>query len=309
MNGHAAEYLCFCNQTHEQEFRASIVDLKLPDFNAVCMQTGVGINCTACVPDAERVYLGVLAGDVGGTPGLAPREVKSASLANRFHKFMRKISPVSANTLRSMLPVLGGAGHRTVLSVHHGKIKAVDAELVPVNISVALHDRSGRKLTERKAVAKPGERVEIDVTEPFAAGENLDLLGTALLALKASGLGHVGIIRPHFRVEGARAASPVHSVDAGDTDSHHVFATANGSTSYAVTVNGTEKEANIKLRTEGPKGDSPAELQFSVPPFGSAINVISFKAEGLRILHIESDQVQRSFFIVADRDMVSVDHI
>jgi bacterioferritin-associated ferredoxin len=305
------EYLCFCNQTYEAGFRDSIAKLGYPDFNAICMQTGVGINCTACVPDAEKVYLGVLAGEVRGSgTGPVAGTKKQRTFTDRFHRFMRRMSPTLPNTLRSVLPVIGGAGHRTIVSVHHGQVKAIKANLVPMRIDVRLMDKAGRQIGRKLATAMPGERVEIDVTEPFGRRPpQMDLLGTARVSIRAAGLGHVGIIRPHFRVETAKAASPVHSVDIGDTDSHHVFATAERSRSIAVTINGTDKAAHIRLRSSELSGDKAIEQEFILAPYGAAMSTVSDKAEGVRALHIESDQLQRSFFVVSDGDLISVDHI
>ncbi len=306
-----AEFLCFCSRVKAEQFFEAAASAESPDFNSLCMRTNVGIHCTACVLDAERVFHQALSGKAeAATAGnIAHGGTKTAgrpSLLNR----LASLFPSVPNNFRSVAPIFGGQGIATVLSINNGSLASIDAKLVPMRARIDSIAPDGRRIGRKDVTVAPDSKFEIELSRSFAPpAEPFALLGSARVRLRARGIGHVGIVRPHFRIESAVASASVHTVDSGDTESFHYFSNSPETSSAVVVISGTERESRHTVSVKRLDESTVFELRGELAGYGSAMYALPTESSGSFLVHVAGSRLQRSFFVARDRDTISVDHI
>lgn len=306
-----AEYLCYCSRVYADEFFDAASTADAPDFNALCMRTGVGIHCTACVLDAERVFHKALRGKTEAIQGEGSVQAgEAASARSSLWKRLARLVPSVANSYRSLAPIFGGRGISTVLSINNFSLSSLDAKLVPVRAQIDWIAPDGSRIKRSYFTVRPDAKLEIEMNRAFNASDApLALLGSARIRLRARGIGHVGIIRPHFRVESSVAAAVVHSVDSGDTDSFHYFSGTPEASSLVVVVSGDKATSRHCLTLRRLDGSPVLEQRGELAGFGSAMYTLPTEGSESFSVHVSSSRIQRSFFVVRDHDTISIDHI
>lgn len=327
----SAEYLCFCMGVRAEEWRRLSQAHDHDDVASLLLETGVGTHCTACVQDAEYAFLEARSGGAGDTP-LRPADkaaragsVGAAAAAagpGLLRRLLDRLSPQIGTRMRSFFPVVAGPGARTLLSVENGAAPPIACRLPVMTAKIELRGLDGRPLYECTHRIAPGARLDLDVSAlvspagaPGGSGafDGLGVAARGRIALRAKTAGHVGAIRPHISVATEGAATSVHTVDAGDQVSRHLFDFGPAEVENGVFVVNAAKGANeteIRILRDG-RGEPVWRERIAVPKDGAAWVALprAAGAEGLHLVEVSAAGVQRSFFLCGDRSAISVDHI
>ena len=198
------EYLCFCAETYPSDFADAIRQRAEASFESVCLETGVGLHCTACVQAAELVYLDMLAEDADQPTAPAARQPRRRIEAKRdritLRSVLRRLSPMIANRARSVCPVLRSKRLRTSLCIANVAVPSIAIRQVAFKIRVVLRDTDGRRVWSKSRRIAPNEYCELPISDALPEPTNGELsVGSAELTLVSIGMGYQGATRPHFK--------------------------------------------------------------------------------------------------------------
>ena len=310
------ELLCYCEEVPHAEFAAAVAANPDFTFDAACAAARVGMRCTACLLNAERYYIEALAAAAGG-PSAKPRGGRRMFPARRdLYAWLDRHAPRVRPRNRTNVPVLGGSGVQTVVSVANSVTAEVAGQPATVTATLEFRDAEGRVRDRIRQELPPGARLDRDAAAAVDSSDGLSV-GTCWVELVALNDGYNGALRPHFRVLTPGAVSSLHSQGPGRRVARHTTIRANAAERQYVAlmnVNGRAAAARITITPEG--GSTRIwEGAASVPPMGARLVELPQApgdAAGAPVhVETESDQPLRCHFVVSSEDhrRISFDHI
>jgi bacterioferritin-associated ferredoxin len=311
-------YLCFCEAITPDEFRARIAAAPDASFERICADTGVASKCTACLLNAENLFIetkraGTIA--VGDRP-LVARHPGEGWSRQRLYRVVDALFPDIARTIPGIIPIVFGPGISTVLVFANTVPPVIGSRAPAFRVKVEGRDAEGRVTLRESSVVAPGGRLEIDISRGLAETARPGELGTGacFLSYRATGRGYLGSIRPHFKVVTPRAASSVHSAGGGRENAFIETCFLNpAERQYVSAVNCTDRAANVSLSllVDG----APISLGATeLPPRGARLIAVPRERapEGRPFgVLARADREVRWHYLVAEGEppRISLDHI
>ena len=311
-------YLCFCHEITAEDFKSEIHAAPDASFERICAEISLASKCTACLLNAETLYIETRR---EGTTGLAdyrrrPSQRGEGWSRQRLYKILDALSPHAARKVPGIIPVIAGKGISTVLAFANTIPPVIGSRAPAFKIAAEIRDADGRVVAREKGQVEPGGRLEIEISRGLGDSRKNGEFATGVCFLSYQALwpGYLGSIRPHFKVITPVAATSVHSAGAGRLDSYVDTCLFNpGERQFMSIVNCTRTPARVELSVVTGAGPT-------------ALCVARIPARGARLVPIEgpvvsggepfgvmakSDREVRCHYMVSEGSppRVSLDHI
>jgi len=310
-------YLCFCEQVTADEFRARIQTAPDASFDAVCAELGIASKCTACLLNAETIFIETARPD-SGRAGAAParKTAKAASAKQQVYRLIDAVFPKVARVVPGIIPVIAGKDIVTTVSFANTIPPVIGSRAPAFQVRVETHDAEGKVVYRDGGTVQPGGRLEFEICKGLKTSTESDELvtGACFLTYKALQDGYIGCIRPHFKVITPISTTAVHSAGAGDCDAFMEVCFMNpNERQYVSAVNCTDKPATVTMAVlvEGERREAGA---WTLPPRGARLlPVPADMAPPGRVVGVNalSDRDVRWHYMVVSGTppRISLDHI
>ena len=315
-------YLCFCNQISAGAFQNAAILNPDATFDELCAETGLGTMCTSCLLNAETEFS---AARVRTNPA---RDARRRHRRVRFsrqdvYRVFDRLAPRIPIRLRGIIPVFGGVGVRTILSIANSLPPVVGARSPDFDVSVLCRDSGGYPCFRHEERVPVGGRLDLDISDGLASGNygvhgatRIDT-GSCWLSYKACAEGYRGSIRPHFKVETAAAVGSVHSINRGHRSMAVTTIAENpDETQFISAVNCTTQEVTFDVDVESHRFGARRET-VEIPPRGTVLHRLPLRQlsdevqrEPLRVTARSSGDVRWHFVVAAGNPpRISMDHV
>ncbi len=307
-------FLCYCTEATREDFAAAIAAAPEAGFDAICAKTNVGLQCTACLLNAEGAFI---AG--GAAVGAAqPARRRRRDLKRRIYGLVDRWSPHVAAPYIDRIPILAGVGLDTHVTVSNQMPESGELRPVAYRLCLTRRDASGRELDRHEQRLEPGEWFDRRVSDGLVAADGLPAVGTCVVEAKPLGRGYRGSARPHFSVSSAEATAAVHASGNRGLQRSTVATIADNRNErqflYATEINGAPNRVTLAVRTGTPAID-PEPQRFVLAANGAALVPVPLAAPAapglVQWVEVEAAAPMRCYFIIADRAFrrLSLDHI
>ena len=311
-------YLCYCREITADAFRGHIAAAPDASFERICADTGLATKCTACLLNAENLFIETKrAGTTGiGTMPTPAQRGRDGWSRQRLYRLVDSLFPDVARTIPGIIPIVAGPGVSTFLVFANTVPPLIGSRAPAFKVRVEARDADGRVTMRERTVVAPGGRLELEISRGL--GQDLRpgelATGACFLSYRAAAPGYLGSIRPHFKVVTAGAAGSVHSAGAGRDDAYMESCYLNpAERQYVSAVNCTGRPARVAVSLLADGGT--VELGDTVlPARGARLIVIPHnrvppgRPFGVRA---RSDREVRWHYLVAEGEppRISLDHI
>lgn len=208
-------FLCFCHELTPDEFRAHVAAEPDAPFEKICAQTGVGTKCTACLLNAEKLFVDTVVSRSKSVGKVGGRKRNLSFDRRAFYAMIDGISPLVARRIPGIIPVFAGPGIRTVLFISNSIPPVIGSKAPPFEVTVLCRDGGAKPYHKSRHVVEPGANLEVVISDDFPVSGAALETGSCFLHYRATRKGFIGGIRPHFKVETPASVSAVHSAGAG----------------------------------------------------------------------------------------------
>ena len=272
-------FLCFCHEITPDEFRAHVAAEPDAPFEKVCAATGVGTKCTACLLNAENLFVDTVVSrpKSGGKIGGRKRNLSFDRQA--LYAMIDGISPLVARRIPGIIPVFAGPGIRTALFVSNAIPPVIGSKAPPFEVTVVCRDAQGEIYHDSRDVVEPGVNLEVDLSERFpVSGVDLET-GSCWLHYRAMRKGFIGGIRPHFKVETPVSISAVHSIGAGHRNVFIETTLENKEeTQYISAINCEKRPVKVRVWVER-SGKKLSSYELEMAPLTSHLLKVPLECE------------------------------
>lgn len=315
-------YLCFCNQISADAFQNAVIRNPDATFDELRAETGLGTLCTSCLLNAETAFI---AARVRANPTRDPRRRRHRARFSRqdVYRVFDRLAPRIPIRLQGIIPVFGGVGVRTILSIANSIPPVVGARSPDFDVRVLCRDSGGRPCFRHEERVPVGGRLDLDISEGLAPdnhgvhGAIRIATGSCWLSYKACVEGYRGSIRPHFKVETAAAVSSVHSINRGHRRMAVTTIAENlDETQFLSAVNCTTQPVTFDVDVESRRLRARRET-VEIPRRGTVLYRLPLRQlpdevrrEPVRVTARSSGEVRWHFVVAAgDPPRISMDHV
>lgn len=317
------ELLCYCEQVSQVRFAHLAAERPDESFAELCERTGVGMACTSCLINAEVAFATARTtmrphSDALTAPAESRQRMRLPDKAALVERLLA-LAPSVPAAQSSVCPIVVGNGLGTTLSVSNAYPAPIGPESAPYRLTIEVRDAAGALRNRSRHDIAPGERCDVRVSDWLEAIPGTLVIGTARLILRALEKKYRGTVRPHFSITAAHSSAAVHTANAASHHtSLHLVSRCGDDRNYVHVFNAENRPGFVRVRLGNLAGDTLETKECRLPAFGSAMLPLGNPAAACNTdelpvftVQVEADTIQRSWFIVTDRDSsrVSVDHI
>ena len=308
-------YLCYCEEIAADDFSAAVAAAPEQTFEQICASTGLASKCTACLLNAENLFIQVGRSSTGraAATGARKRRADQPRGRQRLYHLVDSVSPKIARKVPGIIPVIGGDGVSTMLAFANTVPPLIGDRAPAFDVELTVLDAEGRQVAQERAQVLPDSRIEFDVSANLPPRDGGLVTGSCFLRYRAAAQGFIGSIRPHFKVVTAIAASSVHSAGAGRREAYVESCLMNpAERQFVSAVNCTSATARVSMTVRG--GDKVYEDgPVSIPPRGARLLPLPAgtpQGEMFAVAATADREVRWHYLLSAgDPPMISLDHI
>ena len=311
-------YLCFCEEITAEDFRAAVAAAPDRTFEEICASTGLATKCTACLLNAENLFVEVDQASTaeGRKSGVSKgRRADRVRGRHRLYRLVDAVSPKVARRVPGIIPVIAGDGIRTILAFANTVPPLIGEQAPAFEVDVSVFDADGNKVASHTGRVLPDKRLEFDISQNLPAAGGVDCLvtGTCILSYRAAARGYIGSIRPHFKVVTKRAASSVHSAGAGRQHAYVQSCRLNRrERQFVSAVNCTDVPAQVSMKVRCDAAETTCG-SWQIPGYGARLLEIPEEIPFGEMFAVEADADRdvRWHYVVAEGEppAISLDHI
>lgn len=311
------KHLCYCLQVSKASFQARVAANPQLGFDEICVQTGVGSQCTACLLNAEEAYVVVANAGAAVSAGAQATAGPAKPLRRRVYEVIDGLSPHVSGAYSDRIPVLGGCGLETRVAISNAVPEGGDLVPAPYGVKISRFDADGRYIDSEKIELPAGAWLDRDVSAGMTSTEDgLPAVGTCLVEAKPLRRGYRGAARPHFSISSPRGSAALHAQGIKGVRSTSVgTAAANPNERQYLFLANYAAEENVISVDVMPLGNSSAakRSELIMAPQAARLLRLEFApdADGVQIISVSARAPVKAHLIITDQSFgrLSIDHV